>query len=150
MPEIFANQHSHPAEARVERLHPITQREEPALVEHPVGGKINLAVDVDHFAAGEIRRGNVKPVADVLFHEAHGDVDLAAGFQERLEDGILRGRPAGHRRGQVLKSVAGQGKLGEDDQLGSEPARAPDERQVLFQVGRNVSQRGGNLSEGEV
>ena len=149
MPKILADQHPQPAEPRVECLNPVSQREETAFVEHPVGRKINFAVDVHYFSARKISGRNVKSVADVLFDEAHSDVDLAAGFQERLEDGILRGRPASHRRGQILQCVTRQGELGEYDQFGSLPAGAPDESQVFFEVGWNISKRVGNLGEGE-
>ncbi len=48
-------------------------------------------VDVEDAPARKVGRGDVKSVSRVLVHEADHEVEVAAGLEQMLEDGVVVG-----------------------------------------------------------
>jgi hypothetical protein len=150
MPKIFADQHAHPAEARVKRLHPVPEREEASFIKHAVGGQIDFAMNMDYLALREVRSRYKKPVADILFHKADGNVDITAGFEQGAEGGIFHRGMAGDRRCQILKRISGERELRKNDQFRALLLRLANVGQMLLNIGGDVAEFGRNLSHGKV
>jgi len=66
MPHIFTDEQSHTAEPGVKGSETVTASEVALFVKHPVGGEIDLAVDVPDLPAFEIDRSVVKTVIRTL------------------------------------------------------------------------------------
>ena len=70
MPEVLADEQDEPAVPGIEGSQPVAPGEVALLVEHAVGGKVDLPVDVADLTVLEIHRGVVEPVILALQHEA--------------------------------------------------------------------------------
>ena len=145
MPKILADQDSDPSEARrVERHDPIARREIPLLVEQPVGGQIDFAMNVNHPAALGPKRGVVETMVRRLLDEAHDQRHRPGGV-----DQLPNLRPGGGNRQighHVADKIAHQRQLGKDDQIGMLPPCRLDLLEVQGQVARQIAQHRRNLS----
>ncbi len=144
VPEIFADEDSHPAEPRrVEGLETFAGGEVSLLVKKAVGGQIDLAVEVDDPPALGVKDRVVEAMLRRLLDEAGDQGRLARRRQQPLD---LRGVGADGQVGHhVADEVAGQRKLGEDDQIGLLPQGRFDPLEVHVQVAVQIAQRRRNL-----
>ena len=58
MPEIFADQHAHPAKTRIKSVDAVAFGKETSLIEHPVSGQVNLVVHMQYFSIRKVRAGD--------------------------------------------------------------------------------------------
>ena len=138
-----------PRRVEVDGTQPGAGREEAALVEEPVGGQEDLAMDVAHGTALEQRRGDEEAVV-VRFLDEGDDGGQPVGRPRQLEEARVVAAH-GHLGVEVLEQVAGQAELREDHQVSAVCAGLPDElvvtRQVLVErtePRRDLGQRDGD------
>jgi len=147
VPEVLADQHPQPPEARVKGPDAIPPGEVAPLVKQGVGRQVDLVVQVDDLPAGEIRRRHVEAVAGVLVDEADHQIQVAAGLEQDAEGRVVGGGAHRHLVDQVLQVVAGQGKLREQQQINAGGPGPVDVLQVPGQVGRDVADGRVNLGD---
>ena len=118
VPEVFADQHARPGPSACRRRGSSRprQRSGPRRTGHrsagrPCGARAAIC------ALRQVGRPNEEPVARVLVHEAHHQVQLARGLQQRPEDRVVRRGACAPRGHQVLQRVAGERELGKHQQL---------------------------------
>ena len=147
VPEIFADQDAHPAEAgRIEGQEPLAGGEVALLVEQAVGRQIDLAVQVDDPPAlgvqGRVVEAMLRRLFDEAQHHGHrpGGVEQFADFR-----GVGRDGHVGHH---VADEVAGQRQFREDDQVGLLRAGRLDLLQVQGHVPLPIGQHRRDLGQG--
>ena len=145
MPEVFADEQADASELGVEGLAGVAPGEEAAFIEKAVGGQVDVVVTVEDAPARKVGRSDVEAVTGVLVHEANDEVEVVAGFEEVLEDGVIVGRMMGDGRDDVLQNVTREGKFGEDEQVGVLRFGLFDEVEMLLEVGLDVPQVSGDL-----
>ena len=121
VPQILADQHAHPAEARPECVHLAARLHEPGLLEDSVGGQEDLAVDVDDLVpavAGCQVRHAVAHAGPAPLVEADHHVAVASvgGRAERIQQPPRR--KGDFERG-PLDEVPGEHRLGKDRDVGA-------------------------------
>src|SRR3990170_4198499 len=89
------------------------------------------------------------PMALVPFDKSHDDIEPPAGLEQRGECRIVCARTPTEARDEILEDIAGQRKLGKDNQIGALLLRLADQVEVLFKVGVNVAETGVDLRQGE-
>ena len=147
VPEIFADQDAHPAEAgRIEGDEPFAGGEVALLVEQAVGRQIDLAVQVHDPPALGVQGRVVEAMLRRLFHEAQHHGHGAGGVQELAD---LRGVGRdGHVRHHIADEVARQRQFREDDQIGFLGPCRLDLLQVQAHVPLPIGQHRRDLGQG--
>ena len=119
MPEVFTDEHAHASEAGVESADVISPGKEATFVEEAIGGEVDFVMNVEDLPLGEIGGGDIETMTVVFVYEANHDVDVMRLVEELFENGVLRGGLEGDGGGDVLEEVAGEGELGEYDEVGA-------------------------------
>src|SRR5438132_2066459 len=115
VPDVLADQHPRPAKSCLETAKAIAGSKVAMLVEHAVGRKVYLAVNMDQLAAAEVQAGVEVAMVGILDDAAQHDVQVFRQCAQLAHHGtVQRDRAFRH---QVLEEVAGQAELGEDQQL---------------------------------
>jgi hypothetical protein len=138
MPEVFADEDRHAAEAGIEGAHAIAAGEIPLLVEHPVGREINFAVDVAHFAALKVNGRVVKAIVGAFFHQPGDERNVAAEFFKALD--LRRGeleRDIGHH---VAEKVARKTQLRKEHKVRALSLSEADLLLVQRKISAEISQ----------
>lgn len=117
MPEVFTDEHAHASETSVEGTDVISPSKEATFVEKTIGGEVDFVMDMEDLPLGKIGGGDVEAMTMVFVYEADHDVDVLGLVEELFEDGVLRGGLEGDGGGDVLEEIAGEGELGEDDEV---------------------------------
>src|ERR1035437_8772992 len=136
-----------PVPPGVEGPEPVAGGEIPGLVEEAIGGQVHLAVDVDDRAPRKVEGRVVEAVVVALQDAADHGVHLPGRLGEGLN---LRAVEAqGGLGDQVLEKVPGERELGEDHQVRAARGGSADQLQVPGNVGAEVAEPGGHLSEAD-
>ena len=114
------------------------------LVEDAVVGEVLLVVDADQAAVVDDGGGVVDVL--ILVHEAYHQSDAAAGCRDLLQGAqVVVDEPRSQE--QVLRRVAGDGQLGEAEQVDAQLAAALGILQDLGDVALQVADGGVDLSQ---
>src|SRR5918996_2619259 len=120
LPDVLADRRSDQRPPVLEQEEVATRREVAILVEDAVVGEEALAVDRLHLAVGA-DRARVEEIA-VEMRRADENDDAASGCSD-LAERRLRGADEARPQQQVLRGVAGDGELGEEDEVCAAAAR---------------------------
>ena len=138
MPEVLADEQRKPAVPGVERPQPVTPGEITLLVEHAVGRKVHLPVDMADLAVLQVHRGVVEPVILALQHQSRHQGHITAQCLEPLH---LRARqPNRHVRYHVAQEVPGKAQLRKHHEVHVLVGRLPHAGLVEGHVCRDVAQ----------
>ena len=124
----------------------VAGREVAVLVEDAVVGQEALAVDRLHLAAGAHRAGVVEIAVEVGEADQRDDAAHLAG--EIAQALVRRAHEAGPQQ-QILRWVAGDGQLGEEDEVGAGALGLADRLQDPLAVPVQVADGGVDLRECE-
>ena len=148
MPEVFADEHPHPAERRGKRLDAVAGGEEASLVEHAVGRQVDFAMDVAHPPAGEEQGAVVKAMTRRFLDQSDDHRDPPARLEQR-PDGLRLIEAHRHVGDQVLEQISRQAELWKDEQIGPPGNRLPCPRDVPRHVRFDVTQDRLHLRQGD-
>ena len=148
VPEVLADREAHAdAQARRRRAQLVARREEPPLVEQPVGRQEHLAVDVADLPVLEQRGRDEQPMVAGLLHERHhGRQPVGLGGQRRQPRVVEPHRDVGR---EVLQLVSGQPELREHHESRATGSRLRQQVGMAREVGLEVAEAWRELGEGD-
>ena len=146
MPELLADEQTGRGAGDREEVEPVAGAEAAGLLEEAVGGELELAVDPGDPPSGERHGAVAEAAVRMLLDEADDRGQVLAGGGEA---GDLRrfGRTQRHLRGEMMEPVAGEGELGEEEEIDPGLAGAGDPGEVPLEVRGEIAEPGVELRE---
>ncbi len=146
IPDVLADVHAHADAFDGKDGIASSRAEVPVFIEHPIVRQEYLAIGVDMLSVGQYC-GGIEEAVVVAVNESDDRDDPPCRLLdifERLD--IVLHEPG--LQDQVLGRIAGHGKLGQRDNVGTELFRALDRDDDLVAVARKVADNGVDLGHG--